>query len=68
MYSSYHLCPKCKIRRFFVIHNNERVIFQVKKTGEVEIIKPEHLKPEELDLSEISCLGCSWKGTLNNLK
>lgn len=61
------VCPQCKIRRFMVKNNNGN--FVVVTVDENSNIIPLH-EEESLDgydLSILYCLGCSWKGSVNNL-
>lgn len=61
------LCPQCKIRRFRVRNSaGDSVVVTV---NEYKTIVPVHegVSLEGFDLEVLYCLGCSWKGSVNNL-
>ncbi|VBB48435.1 conserved hypothetical protein [uncultured Paludibacter sp.] len=61
------LCPQCKIRRFQVKNDKgESVVVTVTENDEIVPIHPEQ-SLEGFDLDVLYCLGCSWKGSVNNL-
>ncbi|WP_455673611.1 hypothetical protein [Phocaeicola sp.] len=56
------LCPQCKIAAMYVKNaQGERLLVYVSDSGEIVPRKPEE-SMEGFDLSEVYCLGCSWKG------
>ncbi len=61
------LCPQCKIRRFQV--KNSEGGFVVVTVDENNVITPIHegTSLDGYDLDVLYCLGCSWKGSVNNL-
>lgn len=61
------LCPQCKIRRFFLLNAaGERLVVTVTADKEIVPIHA-HQSLDGFDTSVLYCLGCSWKGTVNNL-
>lgn len=61
------LCPQCKIRRFQVKNDiGESVVVTVTENNEIVPVHPEQ-SLEGFDLDVLYCLGCSWKGSVNNL-
>ena len=61
------LCPQCKIHRFYLKNDaGERLVVIVNLDKEIIPIH-EHESMEGFDTSILYCLGCSWKGTVNNL-
>lgn len=61
------LCPQCKIRRFYLLNSaGERLVVTVTKEKEIQPIH-ENESLDGYDTSLLYCLGCSWKGTVNNL-
>ena len=61
------LCPQCKIHRFYLKNDaGERLVVIVNQDKEIIPIH-EHESLEGFDTSVLYCLGCSWKGTVNNL-
>ena len=61
------LCPQCKIRRFRVKNESgESVVVTVNENKEIIPIH-EGTSLEGFDLDVLYCLGCSWKGSVNNL-
>lgn len=61
------LCPQCKIRRFYLLNPaGERLVVTVTKEKEIQPIH-ENESLDGYDTSLLYCLGCSWKGTVNNL-
>ena len=61
------LCPQCKIHRFYLKNDaGERLVVTVNQEKEIIPIH-EHESLEGFDTSILYCLGCSWKGTVNNL-
>jgi len=62
------VCPQCGISNFYV-KNEEGERLNIKVNRELEIIprdKTKSLKDFNSDI--IYCLGCSWSGTLSQLK
>lgn len=61
------ICPQCKIRRFQVKNEKgECVVVTVDMDNNIiPIHEGESL--EGFDLDVLYCLGCSWKGSVNNL-
>ncbi len=61
------LCSQCKIRRFYLLNEaGDRLVVTVTKEKEIiPIHEEESLKG--FDTSVLYCLGCSWKGSVNNL-
>ncbi len=61
------LCPQCKIRRFFLLNaGGERLVVTVTEDREIQPLH-ENESLDGFDTSVLFCLGCSWKGTVNNL-
>ena len=61
------LCPQCQIHRFYLKNDaGERLVVTVNQEKEIIPIH-EHESLEGFDTSILYCLGCSWKGTVNNL-
>lgn len=62
------VCPQCGISNFYVMNDKgERVNIKVNRN--LEIIPMETDKSlEGFNLDKIFCLGCSWSGTVNQLK
>ncbi len=61
------LCPQCKIRRFQVKNSKgESVVVTVDLDNNIIPIH-EGVTLDGFDLDVLYCLGCSWKGTINNL-
>lgn len=62
------VCPQCGISNFYVMNEKgERVNIKVNRN--LEIIPMETDKSlEGFNLDKIFCLGCSWSGTVNQLK
>jgi len=56
----YLVCPQCGIRRF-AIRNDQggQVVVQVNQEHQVVSVQDSEL---------LFCLGCSWKGTVRELK
>ena len=61
------LCPQCQIHRFYLKNDaGERLVVTVNQEKEIIPIH-EHESVEGFDTSILYCLGCSWKGSVNNL-
>lgn len=61
------LCPQCKIRRFYLLNAaGERLVVEIAIDKNIYPIH-ENESLEGFDASLLYCLGCSWKGTVNNL-
>lgn len=61
------LCPQCQIHRFYLKNDvGERLVVIVNQDKEIIPIH-EYESLEGFDTSVLYCLGCSWKGTVNNL-
>ncbi|MCB2195664.1 MAG: hypothetical protein KQH79_07375 [Bacteroidetes bacterium] len=62
------VCPQCGISNFYVMNEKgERVNIKVNRN--IEIIPMGTDKSlEGFNLDKIFCLGCSWRGTVNQLK
>ena len=61
------LCPQCQIHRFYLKNDSgERLVVIVNLEKEIIPIH-EHESLEGFDTSILYCLGCSWKGSVNNL-
>ncbi|NLY23605.1 MAG: hypothetical protein GX042_01140 [Bacteroidales bacterium] len=61
------LCPQCKIRRFYLLNAaGERLVVTVTEDKQINPIH-ENESTDGFDTSLLYCLGCSWKGTVNNL-
>ena len=61
------LCPQCKIRRFFLLNAaGGRLVVTVTEDREIQPLH-ENESLDGFDTSVLFCLGCSWKGTVNNL-
>lgn len=61
------LCPQCKVRRFYLLNAaGERLVATVTQEKEIQPIH-ENESLDGYDTSLLYCLGCSWKGTVNNL-
>ncbi len=61
------LCPQCKIRRFQVKNSaGEAIVVTVDIDKNITPIH-EGVSLEGFDLETLYCLGCSWKGSTNNL-
>lgn len=64
----YLVCPQCGIIRFQV-KNDDGATLVVQVTTEFEVVPV--TAGESLDgynLDYLYCLGCSWKGSIKNLK
>lgn len=60
-------CPQCKIRRFYLLNAaGERLVVTVTEEKQIHPIH-DHESTDGFDTSLLHCLGCSWKGTVNNL-
>lgn len=56
------LCPQCKIAAMYVKNEQgERLLVYVTDSGNV-ISKDPAISMDGFDLSEVFCLGCSWRG------
>jgi len=64
----YMVCPQCGIRRFQVKDNQgNALVVQVNRDYEiVPVHDEESLEGYNLDI--LYCLGCSWKGSVHELK
>lgn len=61
------LCPQCKVRRFYLLNAaGERLVVTVTQEKEIQPIH-ENESLDGYDTSLLYCLGCYWKGTVNNL-
>lgn len=61
------LCPQCKIHRFYLLNAaGERLVVTVTDNKEIKPIHEDE-SLEGFDTTLLHCLGCSWKGTVNNL-
>ena len=61
------LCPQCKIRRFYLLNAaGERLVVTITQEKDIQPIH-ENESLDGYDTSLLYCLGCSWKGTVNNL-
>jgi len=62
------VCPQCGIANFYV-KNEKGERLNVKVTRELEIIQNDISKNiEGYNLDELFCLGCSWHGSVYELK
>ncbi len=68
MLMRYMVCPQCGIRRFQVKDNQgNALVVQVNRDYEiVPVHDEESLEGYNLDI--LYCLGCSWKGSVHELK
>lgn len=65
----YLLCPQCGIRSLFVLDKSgNRVVVYFNRSKDLIIKEGQDVQMEDLDLSTIFCLGCSWRGTPDGLK
>jgi hypothetical protein len=64
----YLVCPQCGIIRFHVKDaTGQAAVVQVTRDFEVVAVNPgESL--DGFDLEYLYCLGCSWKGSIRQLK
>ncbi len=61
-------CPKCGIHRFMVKNDRgEGVVVVVSRDLEILPVDPD-VSLAGYDLSLLFCLGCSWKGSPQQLK
>ena len=62
------ICPQCGIANFYVKnYNGERLNIKVSREKEIVLIdKSKSL--EGFNLDELFCLGCSWHGSIDQLK
>ncbi len=64
----YLVCPQCGIMRFHVRNaEGQSVVVQVTREYEVVAVNPEE-SLEGFNLDYLYCLGCSWKGSIRQLK
>lgn len=62
------VCPQCGISNFYVKNENGQRL-NIKVTRELEIVAQDETKSlESFNLDIIYCLGCSWSGTVKQLK
>lgn len=62
------VCPQCGISNFYV-KNEKGGRLNVKVTGELEVVLQDKAqKLEGYNLDVVYCLGCSWSGSVNELK
>ena len=62
------VCPQCGIRRFQVKDNQgNALVVQVNRDYEIIPVHDEE-SLEGYNLDVLYCLGCSWKGSINDLK
>jgi hypothetical protein len=62
------VCPQCGIRNFYVKNDKgERINIKVNRKLEI-VTKDSEKSLEGFHLNIIFCLGCSWSGTVNQLK
>jgi len=67
MIKKYLVCPRCGDRRLFLKNaNDQRIGVYITHEHEIIPMNPEN-SIEGYDTSIIYCLGCSWKGTINDL-
>lgn len=65
--SKNRLCPQCKIRRFYLLNSaGERLVVTVSENKKIHPIHADE-SLDGFDTTLLYCLGCSWKGTVNNL-
>lgn len=64
----YLVCPQCGIRRFAIRNEQgEQVVVQVNQERQLEPVQ-EGASMEGFNSERLYCLGCSWKGTVRELK
>ena len=61
------LCPQCKIRRFQVKNEKGESLVVVVDMDNNIIPVHENKSLDGFNLDVLYCLGCSWKGSVNNL-
>ena len=62
------VCPQCGISNFY-IKNDKGEKLNVKVTWQLEIIPADNSKSlDGFNLGKLYCLGCSWSGSVSQLK
>lgn len=62
------VCPQCGISNFYIMNEKgERLNIKVNRKLEI-VAKDTEKSLKEFNLDKIFCLGCSWSGTVNQLK
>ncbi|MFW5775316.1 MAG: hypothetical protein ACOCW2_03405 [Chitinivibrionales bacterium] len=64
----YLMCPQCGSPLFYVQGKNGYVFFHVDFDKSIVPTKPEFDEVLGMQLDEINCSSCSWKGPLRKLK
>lgn len=68
MSMKFMVCPQCGTAVFYV-KNEAGERLNVKVNRELEVVpKDETINLKGFDLEVLFCLGCSWRGSLNQLK
>ena len=70
MIKRYLMCPQCGAEILYIEdENGKQYFFRIERErGEIEPTKPEFDAVKGMDLSEIKCSQCSWKGGKHKLK
>lgn len=65
----YLLCPQCGDRRFYLTTDaGERIYCKIDWNGMVLVGSPPTVtSPENCDLHDFACCGCSWRGPVRKL-
>ena len=62
-------CPQCRARGFYTENGKgERVFFYINYDKKPLNYKDNNYDIEGVDLTNLSCVSCSWSGGVNKLK